>query len=105
MRRSAIYSNIPSHLVLIDLAILISVLEGLMLLGYHYFSGKGLAPNQYLLNLTSGLCLMVALRLTVNQFNDLPLSGLVVPLFLLVSGVTHWLDLYQRWHEAKPLAA
>ena len=41
---------------------------------------------------------MAALHFVVRRINDLPPSEFVVPLFLLMSGIAHWLDLYKRWH-------
>ena len=41
---------------------------------------------------------MVALHFVVRRIGDLPLTEFVVPLFLLISGIAHWLDLYKRWH-------
>ena len=47
---------------LVEFIIALTVLEAVALLAYHRLTGKGLSPGHYALNLTSGLCLMLAVR-------------------------------------------
>ena len=46
----------------VDLVIAFSVFEGLALAMHFGLTGRGVAPAQFLANLLSGLCLMLALR-------------------------------------------
>lgn len=76
----------------VDLIVALTVLEGLGLALYHRWTGRGLAPHSYALNLLAGLCLMMALRGSVHQ------SGwLQINLFLIAAGLAHGLDLWRRW--------
>ena len=50
----------------VDLAIAITVMEGVVLAVYHRVTGRGVAPKQYVLNVMSALCLMLALRLALT---------------------------------------
>ena len=76
----------------VDLVIAFSVLEGLALAVYFGLTGRGVAPAQFLVNLVSGLCLMLALR---NA-----LAGAAWPWLLLCvlgAGLAHAVDLWRRW--------
>ena len=76
----------------VDLAIAITVMEGVVLAVYHRVTGRGVAPKQYVLNVMSGLCLMLALRLALTGS-----AWLWVALALGASGVIHALDMASRW--------
>lgn len=79
---------------IVDLVIAITVLEALALLLYRAVTGKGIAARQFLVNLLSGLSLMAALRLTIAS------TGWVwVAVCLLLSGLLHVADLWQRWER------
>ena len=66
------------------------MLELLALWGFHKWTGRGLAPADYLLNGFAGLGLMVALRGAL-----MPQWGLVA-LGLLAAGAAHYADLLLR---------
>lgn len=72
-----------------------TVLEVLLLSGYHRATGRGVPPREFVLNAISGLCLMLALRAAM--------VGSPVPwvaLMLLLAGMVHGADLYRRWRRA-----
>jgi hypothetical protein len=85
-----------STIDLVDLAIVISVAEGLILILYFRFTGKGLAPADFALNLISGLFLMLALRhaLVLSPWHWIALC-------LFCAGLAHWLDAWRRWQEKR----
>ena len=76
---------------LIDTIIAITLLETAALLAYYYTTKRGLEPRDYLLNVASGLCLMLALRCALGADN-----GYVIALFLLAAGVAHVTDIAMR---------
>jgi hypothetical protein len=79
---------------LVDAVIALTLLELLALFVIHRRSGAGVAPREIVLNLLSGLALMVALRAALAH------SGAVVILSaLLVAGVLHSIDLHRRWRR------
>ena len=85
---------------LVDLVIVFTLIEGLVLLLVQRATGKGVAPREFLLNMVSGLCLMLALRALVHDA-----GAAWVALCLLGAGVAHGTDLWMRWrrqtgHEA-----
>jgi hypothetical protein len=87
--------NAASDIVtLVDLAIAVTVVEGVVLVLLHRAGGRGVAPRDYLPNLLAGLCLMVALRC---------LAGGAAPawiaLWLLIAGLAHVTDLRRRWRR------
>ncbi len=47
---------------MIDLVIVITLVEGLFLTGFHRVTGKGVAPGDFAATLISGLLLMLAVR-------------------------------------------
>ncbi len=79
---------------LIDLVIAITVVEGLLLAGFHRITGKGVAPTDFAANLISGLLLMLAVRAAL----DGAWWGWTA-LCLLASGVVHATDLWRRWRN------
>lgn len=79
---------------LIDAIIAITLLEVAALLGYHHQTKRGLAPRDYLLNVASGLCLMLALRCAI--------SGTVwyfISLWLMAAGLAHVTDIGWRLQQ------
>ena len=75
----------------INFAVGLTIAEATCLLANHYLRRRGLAPEEYLLNLLSGLCLMFALRGT------LAMSDPFVPItFLSLAGICHVADLVRR---------
>lgn len=80
-----------------DIAIAWTLIEGALLLVFHYRTGRGLAPQDYLLNLIAGLCLMLALRAALASL------WMGVPVFLMLSGVAHGGDIHLRLrHKRHP---
>lgn len=75
----------------INLAVGLTVAEALGLLANYYLRRRGLAPDEYLLNLLSGLCLMLALRSALGAGD--PLGPI---LYLSLAGVCHVADLLWR---------
>ena len=76
---------------LIDTIIIITVIEVTVLLLYHYQTKRGLKPRDYLFNVVSGLCLMLALRCALSGS-----SWYVVSVFLLAAGLAHVTDIVLR---------
>ena len=79
---------------LVDVVMAVTVLEALALLVYRARTGKGVAANQFLVNLLSGLSLMLALRLVLAS----AWWGWVATC-LLLSGLLHATDLWRRWER------
>ena len=79
---------------LIDAIIAITLLEVTMLLLYHHQTKRGLMPRDYLLNVLSGLCLMLTLRCA--------LAGsvwYVMATFLTAAGLAHVADIILRMRQ------
>ena len=76
--------------IVVDFALLFTALELAALWAYHHFTGRGLAPDDYLLNGLAGLCLMVSLRAALASCWVLMATGLIA------AGMAHFLDLYLR---------
>jgi hypothetical protein len=83
-----------SGAILVDIAIAITLLEWLALHLYHRFTGHGLPPEAYALNLLSGLCLMLALRCALQGQSWFWGAGC-----LAASGLAHLTYLRQRWQS------
>ena len=79
---------------LLDAVIALTMLECAALIAYHRITSRGLAPKDYLLNLVSGLCLMLALRAALVD------SGWAwIALCLTAAGLAHSADLWNRWRR------
>lgn len=84
---------------LVDSIIAITLLETAVLLIYHRKTKRGLTPRDYLLNVVSGLCLMLALRGVVMG------SGwYLTALFLTAAGIAHVADIAQRLQQRAKLS-
>jgi len=77
---------------LIDLVMAITLLEAAALSLHHRLTGKGVAPGDFIVNLASGLCLMLALR---GALGDAGNAWVLVPLAL--AGLVHAFDISRRW--------
>lgn len=77
---------------LIDWIIAITLVEALVLTVHHRITGQGVAPADFIVNLSSGLCLMLALRAALTGA-----AAVWVLLPLSLAGITHVLDLSRRW--------
>ena len=76
--------------VVVDIAIVFTVVELCALVAWHSFTGRGLRPQDYALNLLSGLCLMLALKAALAAL----WQGMA--LMLIAAGVAHLSDLVLR---------
>lgn len=81
---------------LVDLAIAITLIEAVIVYGWWKVTGDGPEPMGWVPNLSAGILLMVALRLSSV---DAPLAWIV--LCLSASGVAHGVDLARRWPRRK----
>jgi hypothetical protein len=84
---------------LLDAVILFTVLEGLGFWLYNRFTGQGLAPGEYALNMLSGLCLMLAVRAAVSGF-----AWPWIAACLSASGLAHGWDMQRRWQRQRSAA-
>jgi hypothetical protein len=80
---------------LIDLVLAFTLLEGAALLLYHRVTGKGVAPRDFLVNMVSGLCLMLALRGLARDAGSTWIATC-----LLAAGLAHGADMLQRWRRS-----
>ena len=76
----------------VDAVIAVSLLEAAALFGWHHLTGAGVAPREWLANLMSGLCLMLALHGAVRERGPLWIAA-----FLMAAGICHAADLRRRW--------
>ena len=78
----------------IDLVIAFTLIECAALALYHRATAKGVAPREFVMNMVSGLCLMLALRCLARDA-----GGAWIALFLLAAGLAHGTDLWVRWRR------
>ena len=81
---------------LIDLVIAITVLEGVALALYHWRTGRGMSPRDFVPNLIAGLALMLALRA-----GQAAAPWFWVGLALMAAGLAHAADLRRRWRGGR----
>ena len=79
---------------LIDTIIGITLLETAAMLLHHYQTKRGLAPRDYLLNVVSGLCLMLALRCSLSGA-----AWYFMSLWLMAAGLAHVTDIGWRLQQ------
>ena len=79
---------------LVDTIIAITLLEVAFLLTYHHQTKRGLAPRDYLLNVLSGLSLMLALRCSLAGT-----AWFFIAAWLTVAGATHVADIAMRLQQ------
>jgi hypothetical protein len=82
---------------LVDVAILVTLLEGLALVAYRRLTGRGPAPADVAAMLGAGLCLMLALRAALTGA-----AGGTIAVFLGAALVAHLVDLRRRWPRGVP---
>jgi len=80
--------------LVIDGVIVLTVMEVILLAALYRWSGRGVAPSEILLNVLSGLSLMLALRFALS---DLPMALILAA--LLLAGIFHGVDLLRRWRR------
>ncbi len=78
----------------VDFAIAITVIEGVVLTTHHRLTGRGIAPRDFAANMVSGLFLMLALRAALTGA-----SWMTVALCLSASGGVHAFDIWRRWQR------
>ena len=81
---------------LVDAIIALTLVEITVLLLYHHQTKRGLAPLDYLLNVISGLCLMLALRCAMSGN-----AWYFISAFLLAAGFAHVTDIVLRLRKRK----
>ena len=79
---------------LVDAIIALTLLETGVLLVLHLTTKRGLAPRDYLLNVASGLCLMLALRCALTGA-----AWFFVPVWLIAAGAAHTADIALRLRQ------
>ena len=77
---------------LVDLAMAITLFEAVALAVYFRQTRKGVAPSDYVLNLASGLALMLAIRSVLVDAGSVYLV-----LCLAAAGIAHGADVWRRW--------
>ena len=82
---------------LVDTIISITLLEVAFLLLYHHQTKRGLAPHDYLLNVLSGLGLMLALRCCLAGS-----AWFFIATWLAAAGVAHVADITVRLQRRNP---
>jgi hypothetical protein len=81
---------------MVDLVLALTLIEAVALVAWHRRTGGGVAPGDFLGNLLSGVCLLVALRLG--------LAGAWwgwIALALLAALAAHLTDLASRWRSSR----
>jgi hypothetical protein len=84
----------------IDAVIGFTVLEMLLLVIYRRATGRGLAAEEFVANMLSGLCLMLALRALAS---GAAAAWIVLP--LMASGLAHAADLWRRLRQGGAVAS
>ena len=79
---------------LIDTIIVLTLIEAAALIGYYRQTKRGPRPRDYLLNMTSGLCLMLALRGALVDS-----AWYLIALTLSAAGLAHVVDLVLRFQQ------
>lgn len=79
---------------LVDMIIVITLLETAALLLYYHQTKRGLTPRDYVLNVVSGLCLMLALRCVMAGA-----AWYFVPIWLMAAGLVHVADIAMRLQQ------
>jgi hypothetical protein len=87
-----------SVIALVDIAIALTLVEGVALYAYHRFTGRGVAPRDFALNLFSGLCLMLALRFALSG-----IGWIGIATCLSAAGLAHAADIVRRWKRSRRL--
>ena len=79
---------------LVDTIIGITLFETAVLLLYQHQTKRGMTPRDYLLNVASGLCLMLALRCTLFSA-----GWQFISLWLAAAGLAHVIDIAMRLRQ------
>ena len=92
-------ANVTLIAHIVDLVIALTLIECAALAFYHRATGRGVAPRDFLINMASGLCLMLALRCLARDA-----GAAWVALFLLAAGLAHGTDIWMRWRRGSRAA-
>lgn len=76
---------------MVEAILILTVLETAGLWAYHRFTGRGLKPQDYMLNMVYGLGQLTGIK-TVVMGANWPLTAL----FLMAAGCPHGADLWLR---------
>ncbi len=79
---------------LVNAVIALTLLEAAGLLLYRRLNGRGIPARDWILNLASGLCLMMAVRAAV-----LGAPWLAIAAWLSAAGLAHGADMVSRWRR------
>lgn len=82
---------------LVDAVIAFTVVEGLVLVAWHRVTGRGVSPSDFVLNMASGLCLMLALRGLADGVGPAAVAAC-----LAAAGAAHGTDIWLRWRRGAP---
>jgi hypothetical protein len=85
-----IFESLTVVVIIVDIAIAYTFLEGAAMAAAHHWTGRGLQPQEYLLNLFSGLLLLLAVRSALSE------AWTLLTLCLFASGVAHVSDIAFR---------
>lgn len=85
--------------LIVNIAIGFTVLEMAGLLLWHRVTGRGLAPDDYVLNMLSGLFLMLGVR------SSLASMWVAMALCLIAAGMVHLSDLVLRMRRKRSAAS
>ncbi len=77
-------------ILIVDIAIGFTLVELAALLFYRRLTGRGLSPGDYVLNMLSGLCLMLAVSSVLHSW------WIGMALCLTASGLVHTSDMVLR---------
>ena len=80
--------------LVVDVVIVITLVEFVVLAAWHRRTGRGVNPAGILRHLLSGLMLMLALRAAITSA-----SPWLVMAFLALAGLAHALDIWNRWQR------
>ena len=89
----------------LDLIVAGVIVEGVLLLAYRHYTGKGLAPRAVFANLFSGGSLIVALRVSLQTSVLAQDATALIAACLAVALVAHAADLAWRWDSGQDRGA
>jgi|GEM_PF-642380 len=93
-------ANVTLIAHIVDLVIALTLIECAALAFFNHATGRGVAPRDFLINMASGLCLMLALRCLARDA-----GAAWVALFLLAAGLAHGTDIWMRWRRGSRAAS
>jgi hypothetical protein len=79
---------------LVDVVIVATLIEFFVLRTLYAKRGVGVAPKDFALNMLSGVCLMLALRVALSGG-----SSVLILITLAAAGLLHGADIRRRWQR------